>query len=273
MRVAVIGCGYVGTAAARHWAAALGWQVTATTTSPERLVPLEAVAGRAILWNSGDPAGLASVLEGQQVVLLSVGARSPLEYERTYVQTARMLTEALAANGSVRQVIYTGSYSVYGDRGGAWVDEATPPAPDTRNGKILLQAEQILAAAATEARRVCIFRLGGIHGPGRELIDLFGGAFGQTLPGDGSDWGNWIHLDDIVAALTFAIDRHLGGVWNLVGDEPATRRALIEKVFAAHGLSLPTWDNAPPAGPKPYNSRVSNARLKAAGFSLQHPCL
>lgn len=273
MRIVVIGSGYVGTAAARHWSQDLGWQVHATTTTQERLAELNAVAERSLVWRSSDPESLADLLTGQEVVLLSVGASSPLEYEGTYVQTARAMVLALATNDSVRQVIYTGSYSVYGDQGGAWVDESTLPAPDTRNGRILLETEQMLAAAATTTRTMTIFRLGGIYGPGRELFDIFSGAIGQTLPGDGSDWGNWVHLDDIVRALTFAIEHRLAGVWNLVADVPLTRRELIDKIFTAQGLPLPAWDNTPPKGPRSYNARVSNARLRSAGLRFQHPVI
>ncbi|MBC8123568.1 MAG: SDR family NAD(P)-dependent oxidoreductase, partial [Gemmatimonadaceae bacterium] len=78
------------------------------------------------------------------------------------------------------------------------------------------------------------------------------------------------HLEDIVGALTFALERRLVGVFNLVGDDPLTRRALLEYLFNLHGLNIPSWDGIV-ASSRPYNARVSNTKLKAAGYRLRHP--
>lgn len=269
MRTAIVGCGYVGMAVAHHWRTALGWEVTATTTTPARLAELAGVADRAVLLVGDDREGLTNLLADRDLVLLSVGAPSPLAYERTYLRTAEALATVIEKT-PVRQVLYTSSYSVYGDRDGAWVDEETPPAPDTANGRILLATEQILLGIK---RTVCILRLGGIYGPGRALVDIFGWAAGETLPGNGSDWGNWIHRDDIVGALSFAAAQELSGIYNLVGNAPLTRRELVEGVLAAHTLPPVQWDGAPPAGPRAYNARVRNGRIREAGYRLQRPTL
>jgi len=80
------------------------------------------------------------------------------------------LASVLKQVHSVRQLIYTGSYAVYGDREGAWVDEASPVAPPTRMVKILCETEQVLLSASSDDMSVCILRLGGIYGPRRELV-------------------------------------------------------------------------------------------------------
>ena len=204
MNIAIIGCGYVGYAVAQYWQQKMTLIVTATTTTPERVPILEAVAQKVVVVQGNDPEKLKSVLQNQDIVLLSVGARSGNFYRETYVDTAKTLVSVLQEGSSVKQVIYTGSYSVYGDQNGAWVDEAMAVEPTHINGQILKETESILLAASSEKLRVCILRLGGIYGPNRELVKIFGAAPGTTRPGDGKDITNWIHLDDIVGAIEFA---------------------------------------------------------------------
>ena len=269
MNVAIIGCGYVGRAVAQRWHQA-GYTVTTTTTTPARLAELETVSDRALLVRGDDPFALQEALQNQQTVLLSVGASGPNTYEETYLNTAKTLVEVLPQVPGVQQIIYTGSYAVYGDRNGDWVDEMTPVTPANRNGEILAETEQRLLAAANPQRQVCVLRLGGIYGPGRELAKIFSRAAGTTRPGDGSEVSNWIHLDDIVAAIDFAHQHRLSGVYNLVQDSTLTSRELIDQVCQRYGLAPVSWD-ASQRSTRPYNATVSNQKLKSAGFQFQHP--
>lgn len=270
MKVAIIGCGYVGTAVARYWGQELGFEVTATTTTPERVAALAAVAQQVVVVKGNDPLGLASVVQDQDTVLLSVGAASANVYEETYLHTAQTLSTVLKQVGTVRQLIYTGSYAVYGDRGGAWVNEESPVAPANSNGQILSETEQALLSVSTHSLNVCILRLGGIYGPGRELVKIFGRVAGTTRPGNGNDATNWIHLDDIVAAVEFARQQRLQGIYNLVNDSQLTSGQLIDSVCEQHNLPKVVWDASAPQV-RPYNAKVSNQKLKTAGYQLIHP--
>ena len=270
MNVAIIGCGYVGKAIARLWHQELGLIVTATTTTPERVTTLKEVAQQVVVVNGNDPAGLLSVLQGQETVLLSIGAKGADVYEQTYLHTAQTLVSVLKQTPTVRQLIYTGSYAVYGDREGAWVDESSPVAPANSNGEILAQTEQALLSTSSDNLNVCILRLGGIYGPGRELVKIFGRVAGTTRPGDGSDATNWIHLDDIVAAIEFARTRRLQGIYNLVDDAHLTSFELLSRICEQHSLPKVSWDSSSKSA-RPYNARVSNQKIKDAGYSLLHP--
>jgi nucleoside-diphosphate-sugar epimerase len=263
---AIIGCGYVGKAVAKLWRQTL--TVTATTTSIPRLSELERVAHRAVLLRGNDLAEVRSLLKDQTTVLLSVGAPSAEAYEETYLGTAKTLVEALKVSPSVQQVIYTGSYAVYGDQHGAWVDEESKTAPATRNGEILAETENVLLSA-NEVTKVCIFRLGGIYGPDRELVKIFRRAAGTTRPGNGEDASNWIHLDDIVGAIDFARQHQLHGIYNLVST-PLTVRELLDKVCTQNDLPPVSWDTTQ-TSTRPYNAKVSNYKLKSAGYQFVHP--
>lgn len=264
----IIGCGYVGKAVAHCWKPSL--TVTATTTHPDRVAELERIVDRAVVLRGDDEAGMRSLLQDQQTVLLSVGAPSADAYESTYLKTAQALVLALRQAPAVQHVIYTGSYAVYGDRDGAWVDETTPVTPANRNGEILVATERVLLEAATDALKVCVLRLGGIYGPGRELVKIFGRVAGTTRPGTGDDAANWVHLDDIVGAIEFARQHRLDGIYNLVADRPTTARAVIELVCAQNHLPPVTWDAAQ-ASTRPYNAKVSNQKLRSVGYQFRHP--
>jgi nucleoside-diphosphate-sugar epimerase len=270
MNIAIIGCGYVGYAIAQHWRQNANCVITTTTTTPERVPTLQAVSQKVIVTKGNDPEGLKAVLDNQDVVLLSVGAKNANLYEETYLHTAKNLVSLLRTSKTIRHLIYTSSYSIYGDRNGVWVDEETPPAPANLNAHILRKTEEVLLAAENENLRVCIFRLGGIYGTGRELVKIFSRVAGTTRPGNGDDITNWIHLDDIVGAIEFARQHRLQGIYNLVDDAHLTSRELIDGVLTKHNLPNVIWDAANKSN-RPYNTWVSNQKLKDAGYQLIHP--
>lgn len=269
MNIAIIGCGYVGTAVAQQWCES-GHAIVATTTTRDRIPELDRFARRVAVLKGNDPDALAAVVENQDVIVLCVGAQNANLYRQTYLETAENLVTAIARSSTVKQLIYTSSYAVYGNKNGAWVDEQTPLAPANENGKILEKTEQVLLSANHDRLNVCILRLGGIYGPGRELVKIFSRFAGQTGPGRGDEFSNWIHLDDIVGALEFVRLNCCQGVYNLVNDTPLPLRELLDRLCEHHGLAKVIWD--PSTAPvRPYNSRVSNQKLKAAGFQLIHP--
>ncbi len=268
MNFAVIGCGYVGQAVTSYFTQNLGASVSVTTTSPEKVARLETIADKVFVLRGNDSVNLESVLQNQDSVLLCVGARGG-DYQQTYLQTAENLVNVLHKLSSQVQIIYTSTCAIYGNRSGEVVDENSPLAPASENYQILAATEQTLLAAANHRLRVCILRLGGIYGPGRELSRIFSRVAGATLPGDGSEASNWVHLDDIVGALAFAYTNQLQGVYNLVDDSQLRRRQIIDRTLAQQGLPHVTWNFDQPST-RLHNVRVSNQKLKDAGYQFLH---
>ncbi|WGV24832.1 SDR family oxidoreductase [Halotia branconii] len=270
MNIAIIGCGYVGCAVAQYWQQKMTFIITATTTTPERVPKLQAVAQKVVVTQGNDQVKLKLLLQDQDIVLLSVGAKGLNYYQDAYINTAKTLVSVLQDIPSIKQLIYTGSYSVYGDQNGAWVDEEIPANPTNINGEILRETEEILLAASSENLRICILRLGGIYGPNRELVKIFSKVPGTTRPGNGDDVTNWIHLDDIVAAIEFVRQNRLQGIYNLVDDAHLTSRELLDTLLAKYSLPQLTWDSSIKSN-RSYNATVSNQKIKAAGYKLIHP--
>ncbi|MGG6298331.1 SDR family oxidoreductase [Leptolyngbya sp. AN02str] len=281
MNITIIGCGYVGTAIARYWHQASEHQLTVTTTTTDRLEELGAIAQRSVVLQGADASALHTVLQHQEVVVVTVAPTGNQQvdadgYEQTYLGTCKNLVAVLPQVPTVRQVIYTSSCSVYGDAHGNWVDETTPITPDNRHSEILYEAEQILLSGAKAHLRpdvrICIFRMGAIYGPGRDIKHRFAKLAGTTRPGTGEHFTNWTHVDDIVAAVEFARDRQLHGIYNLVGDTPVTAHELMDRVCEQSGLPAVQWDPTVPRS-RSNNRRVSNQKLQQQGYHFLHPAL
>ncbi|AUT01764.1 NAD(P)-dependent oxidoreductase [Nostoc sp. CENA543] len=270
MNIVIIGCGYVGLAVAKYWRQNSSFNITVTTTTPERVSSLESIADKVIVTTGDDLEGLKSATENQDVVLLTVAPKGGIRYQETYLNTAQNLVTVLQQNSTVKQLIYTSTFSIYGDRNGEWVDEDTPLQPTTSKGEILQATEEALLQGASDKLRVCILRLAGIYGDGRELIKIFSRFAGKTRAGSGGEIANWIHLDDIVSAIEFVRNQQLQGVFNLLNDANITNKELLDTLLSKYNLPLISWDSSVKSD-RLYNARVSNQKIKAAGYQLIHP--
>lgn len=271
MEIAIIGCGYVGSRVAKLWHQS-GEQLTVTTTSPSRQKQLRNLASEVIVLTGSDLTGLKRLVADKDLVLLSVGAsqRTPETYHQAYLETTTNVVRAIRDTGNVQQLIYTSSYGILGKQPVELVDETAIPNPSTKFGEILTKTEQVLLSVPQSELKICILRLSGIYGPGRELIKIFGRISGQTRPGLGERYTNWVHLDDIVGAINFAKQKQLQGIYHLAGDRVLTTKEFFEKLFEAHNLPGVTWDSSQ-QDPRTYNMKLSNQKIKDAGYKFIHP--
>lgn len=187
--------------------------------------------------------------------------------------------DALALPALMR-VIYLSTVGVYGDHGGAWVDEAAPLRPVSSRSRQRVQAETAWQGfAAARGIDLGIFRLSGIYGPGRSAIDNLKAGTARRIVKPGQVF-NRIHVADIGAAVAQAL-RHAGplGVFNLTDDEPCPPQDVVAHAAALLGVAPPPeipFDQADlsPMGRSFYgeNKRVSNARIKAdLGYAFRYP--
>jgi nucleoside-diphosphate-sugar epimerase len=274
--IAVLGCGYVGNVLAESWQEQ-GHFVTGTTTSRGRISALAASLSKAVIAKGSDFSAMQSLLQEQNTLVVSIAPTGLQEadtaaYETTYISTAQNLVKVLSQAPNVTQIIYLSSCSVYGDRQGEWVDETSQIAPVEQRSQVIHESEKIILQAANEQQKVCILRLGGIYGPGRELVSMFGGLAGMTMPGKGDRFINWIHRDDIIGAIEFARLNELQGIYNLVDDSRLTVKEQVARVCARYDLPEVKWDPSQLSLQRK-SVQVSNHKLKIAGFELTHPQL
>jgi nucleoside-diphosphate-sugar epimerase len=270
--IAILGCGYVGSALADCWQEQ-GHFVTGTTTSRERVTSLSKIVSNAVLMKGDDLAAVNSLLEGQDTLVVSVAPTgNEATYETTYITTTKNLVKALNQAPNVKQIIYLSSCSVYGDRQGEWVDETAQIDLLEHKSQVLYESERIILQAANDRQKVCVLRLGGIYGPNRELVSMFGGLAGMTMPGKGDRFINWIHRDDIVGAIEFSRLNELNGIYNLVDDSQLTVKEQVKRVCSRYNLPPVLWDSSKLSLQRK-SLQVSNQKLKAAGYDLIHPQL
>jgi nucleoside-diphosphate-sugar epimerase len=147
---------------------------------------------------------------------------------------------AIATAPAVRWIGYLSSTAVYGDRGGGWVDEDTPPAPTQDRGHRRLAAETAWSGFADRCA-VDIFRLAGIYGPGRSAFDDLRAGRARRIIKPGHAFGR-IHRDDIVGAVLAAMRQNsLASVriFNLTDREPAESATVIEEAAGLLGVRVP----------------------------------
>ncbi|MDF2496190.1 NAD(P)-dependent oxidoreductase [Sphingomonas sp.] len=152
---------------------------------------------------------------------------------------------------------YLSSTGVYGDAGGAWVDESAPIA-----GR---RAARNTADAAWLALGARVFRLPGIYGPGRSALDRVaaGKAHRTAIPGQVF---SRVHVDDIARGVVAAFTAP-AGAYNLADDYPSSQDAVIDYAAALLGLPPPPivpLDSLSPMARAFYaeNRRVANGKAK-----------
>lgn len=165
-----------------------------------------------------------------------------------------------AAIGKAPWIGYLSSTGVYGDTKGAWVDESAVLA-GRRGGRVLAD----LAWQALGAR---VFRLPGIYGAGRSMLDRLEAKQAHRIDLPGQIFCR-VHVDDIVAGVAAAMRQGAPGVYNLTDDLPAPQNDLVEYCCGLLGLPLPPLRtleelNLSPAARAFYgeNRRVANGKAK-----------
>ena len=272
LRFGVVGCGYVGTTVATHLRS-LGHEITGTVTNPARLPELCELVDHPRIYKAGDPGADHSFLNDLDGLLVSMAPSGSsfdeAQYRSVFGLGVADLVRAVQARPAHHplHITYLSSAGVYGDQAGRLCHEQTPPDAGSSTNSVLLEAERNVLALNSATVQACVLRLGGIYGPGQDIASMIRSASGSVVPKNGSHINAWIHLHDIVGGMSFALERRLQGVYNLVDDLQLSRRDLSNALCEEEGLAPVIWENHDRPGARVFNARVSNARLRALGFT------
>jgi nucleoside-diphosphate-sugar epimerase len=231
--VTIVGCGYTGLRLAARWLnlrhVVRGFGTNAESAA--RIAALGAVAGTLDL---DLPPATPIEVEGELVFYTVPPAPAGNRDERL-----ERLLHLLA--GSPRRVVYLSTTGVYGDRGGAVVDENTPPEPLSPRAVRRLAAESTLRAWA-EPRAISwsILRVPGIYGPDRLPLERLRRADPAITPRETTPT-NRIHVDDLVTACMAAgnspaADRR---IYNVTDGSDESLTAFLQRVARLHQLPPP----------------------------------
>jgi len=269
-QIFIFGAGYSGKAFARaNRDAAV---ILGTTRSDEKFDALRQAGIAPLLFDGALTGEIGEALAKTTHLLISV---APEEAGDPVLNAAR---EAIAGMPALEWIGYLSTVGVYGDYGGAWVDETAACRPVSKRSVMRVEAEQAwLKLGAEIGKPVAILRLSGIYGPGRNaLVNLENGTARRLVKPD--QVFNRIHCDDIAGALWQLIEGNTGGIFNITDDEPAPPQDVVAYAASLMGVEPPPEIPFETAQLSPMarsfygeNKRVANAAIKAAGYSLRFP--
>jgi len=202
---------------------ARGYNVLATTRSPEKATHLKSLGVTPIIYNGDLNAAMRESLATANIILSSI---PPNDNGDPFL--GGLPKELAKLTPNAKWIGYLSATSVYGDRQGQWAFEDELLRPVTRRGKNRAIAE--LQWIETETP-IHVFRLAGIYGPGRNGFARLRQGKSRAVIKDGHVV-NRIHMHDIVTALLTSIDKPDPlKIYNLADGNPAPPQDVVN--FAA----------------------------------------
>lgn len=274
MRLMIFGAGFSGLAIARALAGDCSF-AGGTTRSHERFAKLEAAGLTPLVYQGGVPDGdLAAALAEVTHLVMSIAPDAdgdPLLDVLSADQLKKIAPQ-------LEWVGYLSTVGVYGDHDGGWVDESTVCKPVSKRSIARVAAEKGWIDLAGQAGvPAAIIRLSGIYGPGRNALKTLESGKARRLIKPGQVF-NRIHVADIGGATALLARERLGGIFNVTDDKPAPPQDVVEHAARLMGVEPPPETDFETADLSPMarsfygeNKRVSNARIKGAGFSFAYP--
>jgi nucleoside-diphosphate-sugar epimerase len=229
MNILIAGCGYVG----RRLATALlkrDYALHALTRSQARAQCLNehGVPTRALDFDEGHDEGRIELSPSSVIVYF-------VPPPPRGVQDPCLSAFLQSLNAAPEHIVLISTTGVYGDCGGAWINEAAPLKPQVDRARRRVDAEQRLASwCKTHGVTSTILRVAGIYGPGK----LPRARLEQQTPvlaESESPYSNRIHVDDLVTACIAALETP--GVFHLSDGHPSTMTDYFNHV--ADALQLP----------------------------------
>ncbi|KAM1662984.1 hypothetical protein ACFX13_043265 [Malus domestica] len=285
-RMFIAGMGFIGQRLGRELKNR-GWDVSGTCTSINKKKKLEEERSFQIyLFDANEPdVIILDAIKNHTHMVVSIppvpGIGDPmLDYDQ-------ILRRELVG-GNLQWLGYLSSTSVYGDTGGAWVDEDYIPNPESESGRLRLAAEEgWFNFGQSLGISTQVFRLGGIYGPGRSAVDTIvkQGALSESQRMRGHrQFTSRVSVDDICQAIMASICTPSSRrVYNIVDDDPAPREEVFEYARDLVEKKWPGWIKQPSEQKESSEpvvkkrglrgeKRVSNARMKKElGVRLLHP--
>ena len=187
-------------------------------------------------------------------------------------------------DGAKPRIVYISTTGVYGDCGGAWVDERHPVNPQVDRARRRLDAErQLLRWREASHGEVIILRVAGIYGPGKLPLARLAKRTPMVSEAE-APWTNRIHIEDLVNTCEAAMSSGRDGeCYNVSDGRPGNMRDYFDCVADVFGLprapmiSLTEGRDRLSAGLLSYlgeSRRLDNRKMiEDLGISLRYPDL
>jgi nucleoside-diphosphate-sugar epimerase len=278
MRIFLLGAGYSAQAFARRQRGQAE-AVLGTTRSPGRFDALRQDGIEPLTFDGGVIGDeMADALKHMTHLVLSAAPDAGEERQGGDPFLPHVEGRLRDVMPDLRWISYLSTVGVYGDHGGAWVDEASECRPVSRRSVERLAAEKAWRRAAEkEGLPLAILRLAGIYGPGRNALANLAAGTARRIVKPGQIF-NRIHVDDIAGALSLLAKDETAGVFNLADGAPSPAEDVVAFAAGLMGVEPPPAIPFETAEMTPMarsfygeNKRVSNARIRDAGYAFVHP--
>ncbi len=233
MEIAVVGAtGFVGIPLLRHLHER-GHRVTAVA---RRLrTPVAALPAAAFVSADATTAGAWQEELGRAEAVILLAGRSIAgrwsrqakeEIRASRIESTRRVVEALRG-GRCRILLHASGVGYYGDRGDDPLGEEEPPGRGFL-AELARDWEAEARRAAEQGVRVVAMRFGVVLGSDggalARMVPAFRAFLGGPL-GSGRQWFSWIHIADLLAAVSFLLEvPALSGPVNVCAPEPVPQR-------------------------------------------------
>jgi nucleoside-diphosphate-sugar epimerase len=234
---------------------------------------------RAVAGDLDRPGSLAPLALAADVLLHA----APPTASGSRDERTRALVAALAgARMLPRRVVYISTSGVYGDCGGAWVDESRPAYAQTDRARRRVDAEQALAEwGRSSGVAIVVLRVPGIYAADRLPLERLKKGT-PVLRAEEDVYTSHVHADDLAAICVRALERDApAGLYNAADDTEMKMGDYFDFVADRVGLARPprvSRAEAEAAIPPTQLSfmresrRLENRKMKALlGIRLQYP--
>ncbi len=272
-RLLILGCGDVGMRLLPLVRAR--YRVFAVTSSSDRVAELRAAGATPIVADLDQPHTLRR-LAGLAATVVHL---APPQSEGVLDLRTRRLAAVLQ---DCARMVYVSTTGVYGDCGGALIDETRTVAPHNARARRRVDAENVLRAwAVRSGARLAILRVPGIYARDRlPLRRLEQGT--PALLASEDVYTNHIHADDLARIVAAALYRgRPGRIYHAVDDTHMKMADYFDTVADAFGMARPPRvareQLAATVSPMllsfmSESRRMSNRRIREElGVRLQHP--
>jgi nucleoside-diphosphate-sugar epimerase len=211
-KLLIVGCGDIALRALPQLVR--NFQVFGLVRAAGQAERIAALGASALLGDLDLPASLQPLALGADLVL----HLAPPDDSGEGDQRSANLIAALSPRPPER-LVYISTSGVYGDCGGAWVDEDRPLAPQTVRALRRVDAERSLLAWGKQSGvAVAVLRVPGIYAAERLPLAQLKRA-SPVLRAEDDVYTNHIHADDLAAVCLAALERGAAGrVYNASDD-------------------------------------------------------
>jgi len=278
MRVAILGCGYIGLELGRQLQS--DHEVVGVRRSASGIEAIESAGFDAVQADVTAEESLSVVPDVDWLVFAaSSGGRGAEVARDVYVEGLETAIDHFwARENAPERLVYTSSTGVYGDHDGEWVDETTELDPQTEKTEVLAEAERVARGRPVKyGGHGSVARFAGLYGPERYRLERY--LEGPVTAG----YLNMVHRDDAAGAVRFLLtEDHRDEVVLVVDDEPVEKWAFADWLAEQCDRPFPPKQTTEERLEDPdlsetakrrirTSKRCSNARLRELGYEFLYP--